>query len=168
MLVEFALVFPILMVMMMGIVDFGVNLSNQISVRQGVREAARQGAVANFGSTTNCGATGVQTGSDNMRRLICLTKSRSSVTGADVRVAVRFDPSPSSYPAPSTSGPVGNGIVVCSAVPLTSVSGLFGFAVSDKYLRTKTVMRIEQASGVAETPAAETDPTGESWAWCTA
>lgn len=167
--VEFALVAPIFFLLLMGIVDFGINLSNQIALRQGAREAARQGTVANFGSTSSCGATLTTPGTENMRRLICLTKDRSGLTAAEPRVAIRFDPASTSYPAPSpgSTAPVGNGLIVCAAVPLTSVSKLLDPVLSDRYIRTKTVMRIEKGSGVAEGIANEADPTGEDWAWCT-
>src|SRR3954465_3716533 len=46
--VEFALVVPLLLALFCGIVDYGMWLNNSISARQGVREGARQGVIANF------------------------------------------------------------------------------------------------------------------------
>lgn len=168
-LVEFAIVAPLLFLLLMGVVDFGINLSNQISLRQGVREGARQGSVANFGTTNSCGATFTTPGTVNMQKLICLTKSRTDVTAADVAVAVRFDPTSASYPAPvaGQSAPVGNGLVVCAATRLVSPSKMFSPVLNGKYIKTKTTMRIEKGSGVAEAPANEADPTGQNWSWCT-
>ncbi|QXC59378.1 pilus assembly protein [Aquihabitans sp. G128] len=166
-LVEFAFIAPVLVVLLLGIVDFGINLSNQISLRQGAREGARQGVVANFGTTTSCGATFTTPGSTNMQKLICLTKARSDLTATNVSVAIRFDPGSSSYPAGTSTPPVGNGLLVCTAAPLQSLSKLFSPALDGKYFKTKTVMRIEKASGVAESQANEADPTGANWSWCT-
>ena len=47
--VEFALVVPILLLLVFGIIEYGLWFSDSLSTRQGVREAARQGVVANFG-----------------------------------------------------------------------------------------------------------------------
>ena len=166
--VEFAIVLPLLLMFLLGVIDFGSTLSNQISVRQGAREAARQGAVANFGPTESCGATFQTSGSENMRKLICLTKARSDIRSTDVKVAIRFDPGPGGYPAPGGAvSPVGNGIIVCSATPMVSLSKMFSPLLSGNYIQTKVVMRVESASGVAEAEANETDPTGQNWNWCT-
>ena len=63
--VEFALVVPILLALFCGIVDYGMWLNNSISTRQGVREGARQGVIAN--SMTGC-TTGTK-----MEQLACKT-----------------------------------------------------------------------------------------------
>ena len=167
--VEFALVGPLLFTLLMGIIDFGVGLTNEISVHQGVREAARQGAVANFGTTSSCGATFTTPGSDNMQRLICLTKARTDVIAAPMSVAVRFGPASTSYPSPASGSPVGNDLVVCSAIPLKSLSGVFGPMLRGGFIKSKAVMRIEKASTSTggEQPANELDPSGANWSWCT-
>jgi Flp pilus assembly protein TadG len=167
--VEFAIIAPLLFFLLLGIVDFGINLSNSISLRQGVREGARQGTVANFGSTASCGVTFATAGSTNMQKLICLTRSRTDMTSADAAVAIRFDPGSTSYPAPvaGTDAPVGNGLVVCAVTPMTSASKLLSPILDGKYIKSKTTMRIEKGSGVAESQANMTDPTGANWSWCT-
>jgi Flp pilus assembly protein TadG len=168
-LVEFAIVAPLLIFLLLGIVDFGINLSNSISLRQGVREGARQGSVANFGTTASCGATFTTPGSANMQKLICLTRSRTDMTSSSVAVAIRFDPNSTSYPAPvaGSDAPVGNGIVVCAAAPLVSTSKILSPVLNGKYIKSKTTMRIEKASGVVESQANMADPTGQNWSWCT-
>lgn len=168
-LVEFALVAPLLILLLLGIVDFGVNLSNSISLRQGVREGARQGSVANFGTTSSCGVTFTTPGSVNMQKLICLTRSRTDMTASSVSVAIRFDPNSTSYPAPvsGSDAPVGNGIIVCAVTPLVSTSKLLNPILNGKFTRSKTTMRIEKGSGVVESQANMADPTGQNWSWCT-
>lgn len=54
-MVEFALVFPIFVVVLFGLIDVGrfVYVANAIS--QGVREGARYGSVANFAAGCNLG-----------------------------------------------------------------------------------------------------------------
>ena len=65
-LVEFALIAPLLIMLVMGIIDFGWILSTQQDVRHGAREAARLAAV-NAGNTTTmkdlvCGSMNVSSG----------------------------------------------------------------------------------------------------------
>lgn len=167
-LVEFALIAPILLVLLFGIVDFGIAMSNQVALRQGVREGARQGVVAEYGTTSSCGAT-ITGGSENMRRLVCLTKDRTDLTASDVSVAVRFATTSAAPPPTTGTGtpPVGSALVVCGVVPLDSLSGMYDPILADRYLRSRTVMRVEVASDAEEAPASEVDPTGENWAWCT-
>ncbi len=173
-IVEFALVAPILFTVLFGIVDFGLLLSDDIGLQQGVREAARQASVAEFGSTESCGATLTGTGqTTEMRKLVCLTKARSDVGSDRVRVAIRFDPASSglaaaaAYPAGSGSPPVGNGIIVCAISPMRSATGFFSPVLDGRFMRSKVVMRIEKGAGTAQSPVQEVDPSGENWAWCT-
>lgn len=176
-LVEFALVAPILFTLIFGIVDYGLVLSDNIGLRQGVREAARQGTVADFGTTESCGLQLSGSASTEMKKLMCLTKARSDVPAADVRVAIRFDPASSglsaagAYPAGTgapPSGPVGNGLIVCAISPMTSRTGYFAPTMNGRYMRSRVVMRIEKAAGTAQSPAQEVDPSGANWSWCTA
>lgn len=162
-LVEFALIGPLLVLLLLGIVDFGINLSNQIALRQGVREAARQGVVGNFGEG-GCGTSA--TGSDDLKRLVCLTKDRSDLTGTDVAVAIFEEPAV--VPAGSGGPPPDLSLVVCGVAPLQSLSKMFAPVLDGRYLRTRTVMRLEQPLDQTAGPnrAVETDPTGEGWAWC--
>src|SRR3954453_20732396 len=51
--VEFALGTPVLLVMLFGIIDYGIWFAGSISARQAVRDAARQGSVGQFGSCTS-------------------------------------------------------------------------------------------------------------------
>ncbi len=46
--VEFALVTPLLFLVMFGILQYGLYFFDTLGTRQGVREAARQGVVENF------------------------------------------------------------------------------------------------------------------------
>jgi Flp pilus assembly protein TadG len=67
-LVEFALIAPLLIMLVMGIIDFGWILSTQQDVRHGAREAARLAAV-NAGSTATmatmvCDAMNVSSGAE--------------------------------------------------------------------------------------------------------
>ncbi|MSO79703.1 MAG: pilus assembly protein [Acidimicrobiia bacterium] len=166
-LVELAVVLPILLMLVFGMVEFGIAFNDNIALRQGVREAARQGAVGNMGPTFTTGApchlTGASTASANVKSLMCLAKSRIGLDGNDVRVKVL------SVKADFTS--IGtfakaDSIIVCAQYPLESITSMFSVFFGGAQLRSKTTMRIELSDLVA-TGGEETAPTGGDWSWCT-
>lgn len=53
-LIEFALILPILLVIMLGIVEFGFALSQQLDVRHGAREASRMIATDDYTLVEAC------------------------------------------------------------------------------------------------------------------
>ena len=57
-LVEFALVIPVLLILVFGIIDFGMGLRAYITVTQATREGARFGAVGNDPGTFTSGGAG--------------------------------------------------------------------------------------------------------------
>ena len=75
--VEFALILPVLLLVLVGILEFGSIYSNVISMRQGVREAGRQGSVGQFGSIPSCGLSLIDSPTANMQNLMCLTKDQA-------------------------------------------------------------------------------------------
>lgn len=154
-LVEFAIVMPVLFLLLFGITDFGMQFANMNAVRQGTRDGARQAVVANFGASNVCALNGVADTSKPGAYLICLTKSRVGLANENVRVKVRF----------TSSNNVGNSVLVCSMFPMSSVSGFFTPLFSGRILKTKVEMRIEQVDqNLVDT--AENPLSGQSWSWC--
>lgn len=163
-MVELALILPFLLLIVVGILEFGSIYSKVISMRQGVREAGRQGSVANFGSTSGCGlslSTGDASSAD-IQKLMCLTKDQVGV-GSNVKVRVKFAKADLT---PGGSYAVGNAIVICAVYPLQSLTGLIQPLLNGRYAKTKAAFRIEKVSGSLQA-GGEADPTGQNWAWCT-
>lgn len=159
-LVEFALIAPVLFLIVAAIIDFGLTFSDYISVRGGVGQATRQGAVANFGSSCTLNALGTAP-SANMQKLMCTVKDRIGIAHGEVYVKVAFAPSgPTGYS-------VANGLVVCAQTPMTSLTGLTSPFLEGRFLRSKVQMSIEQTSGVTESGGEEAAPPGANWSWCT-
>lgn len=161
-MVEFALILPVLMLILVGILEFGSIYSNVISMRQGVREAGRQGSVANFGSNLNCDMTLTDAPTDNMKMLMCLAKNQAGV-GDGVKFRVKFANEDLS---PGGTYAVKNALVVCAAYPLTSVTGLFQPFLGGRVAKTKAAFRIEKADAGGATAGGEADPSGGNWGWC--
>ena len=152
-LVEFALVFPLLFMLVAGMIDFGMVFSNLNSTRQGVREGARQAVVAEFGNDTACSIVGA-TPAATTKKLMCLTKDRIGLKQSDTRVKVAF----------SNTNEVGGGILVCAMYPMTSITGTFEPVLDDRVVTAKVEMRIEKVDETL-TAAAETALNGD-WSWC--
>ena len=57
-LAEFALILPIFLILVFGIIDFGMGLRAYITVAQATREGARYGVVGNQAGTFTAGGSG--------------------------------------------------------------------------------------------------------------
>lgn len=158
-LVEFAIVFPILALIVLGIIQFGSTYNNYESVRQGVRDAARQGVVGQFGSSTSCGLTGLSVANTQTQELMCLTKTFVGLgNGTRVKILV----------LDNVTAPPNGALVVCAQYPQPSSTGLMNQFLGGKMLHTQVQMRIEKALSPAPIADGETAPSGGSWSWCVA
>lgn len=162
-----ALIAPMLILLIFGILEFGVVFNDASAQRQGVREAARQAAVANFGPTATCSLTGVPSTTDQeIRNLMCLTKAQPDV-GSNARVKVAFLDPTLTAEAPDGLA-TGNSILVCVAKPMSSTTGLFAPLLNSRHHRARAAYRIEQIPADADEKlaGAETHPPGANWSWC--
>jgi Flp pilus assembly protein TadG len=152
--VEFALVVPVLLMILFGIVDYGLFFNNSLSVKQGVREAARQGVVANYGSS--CSMTWSALPSANMQKLGCTVMDRTSAVTGTSYVKVRL-------PDGWTKG---KSLIVCEMVKTSGVTGLTPLP-SSGIVTSKVEMSIRRATfGQGETGGEQAPPSGASWSWC--
>jgi Flp pilus assembly protein TadG len=169
-LIEFAIVLPLVLLLLFGLIEFGSTYNNLQNVRQGVRDAARQGAVAQFGSNSSCTLNGVGALSSDTNKLMCEVKTAigaGAIGFSSSDVAIRVELASADLSA-VTSSPwvVGEGLVVCAEYRLHSITGLLAPFLNNKVLKTRTIMRIEQApSGVNAAFGSETD-LGPGWGWC--
>ena len=89
---EFALVLPILAVLLFGVIQFGIVFNNYVTLTDAVRAGARKGAVGRFSSTP---ANDVQTAVKNSaggldQAQINITVNSSWTPGADVSVTATY------------------------------------------------------------------------------
>jgi hypothetical protein len=169
--VEFALVLPVLALILFGIIDYGLYFSNTLSAQSGVQTAARQ---ATIGSFTPC-ATAQTLPSDEsaqVAELICMVKNNTgSITGKSF-VDVMFPADPPNPPPPSqpdqpgwTSG---QELIVCEVI---DVEGLTGYVPLPRHngqvtIRSKVVTQIETGNSMPDSGFAEALPAGWDWNWC--
>lgn len=165
---EFAILLPVLLVLVFGIIDYGIFFFDSIGLRQGGREAARQAVVLRVDATA-CSAT---VSYDNIACTArfastnVLGRSTGSVSGggpAQVKVSMRIQ---TSAPNTTNAWKQGNQFILCTQVSEKSATGFVPFPASG-IMSSKVVMSIEKdsstPSGSLVTDAA---PTGGSWTWC--
>jgi Flp pilus assembly protein TadG len=87
--VEFALVLPIMFVVLLGLVQVGVLAKDELLVQQAARIGARQAAISPDGDSVRAAAT-VAAGDLDTQRM-SVTVSAGSAQGEPVSVAVRYD-----------------------------------------------------------------------------
>lgn len=122
-LVEFALVAPFLLLLLLGIVEFSWTLATNLDVKQGAREGARLTAV-NFPDT----------GNEDMAAEIC---NRMDLVGSNPATTVTWE----SDGTPA----VGEGVIVTVSAPHSTLTGFLDWAFSSLNTLDSTVeIRIEQ------------------------
>lgn len=155
-LVEFALAVPLLLVVLFGVVDFGIALSNMADVRHGVQTGARQGTTASLGTNSTCPLTPAPANT-NTRLLMCRVKDLTPISEkADLRVGIFL---PTTYT-------VGESMRICLEYPQDSASGFFDTVLATVNLRSTATMRIERVLASGTIAAAQETSQSGSWAWC--
>lgn len=168
--VEFALVLPILVLILFGIIDYGLYFSNSFGVRGGAQDAARQGSVANFNPyPTECASyapsldTSASTPSPDIANLMCAARRETGDVTGHLYVAVVVD---------DNGWAPGNSLTVCEVVYSSGVTGYVPLPGKGT-IRIKSVTTIEQQAPIDQTtgaPTVETSgyealPSGD-WSWC--
>ena len=154
-LIEFAIVIPVFVLLVMASIDFVVILTNYSGLRNGAREGTRAAIVGEWGSDVSCPVVGASPNAST-HALICRVKSRMDLGATDSRVMVDW---------PTTYTP-GRPLLVCAQYPMQSLTGVGSPFVANRVLKTKVEMRIETiVPGLTE--IAETPVTGSNWSFCT-
>jgi len=157
-LVEFALVVPVLAALLLGTIEFGKGYNDYQSLRQGVREAARGGAVDNYRGVTASSSCSQASNPEPVRRLTCLTVREADI-GSDLRVRVR-------YTAPDSSDSTDRGAVkVCAQRGFQPITGFIP-GLSSITLKSEIEMRMEKDIPSGITAGTNYGDTGGDWGWC--
>ena len=146
MLLEFALVAPLLFALIFGIVDFGFAYNDWISVRQGSREGARMAVVGTFGDEHACSLEGLASKTNHeTKSLICRVKERTRLDESDTRVKVELG---------------------CVQYPISSISGFFSPLLDGKVIESAVTMRIETVREPGLQNTREAPVAGNNWEFC--
>lgn len=131
--VEFALVAPLLFVLLYGIIDYGLWFADQISLRQAAAASARMAGAWSVDDSTippwepaaGCGSWDSQT-SKEIQTLGCAALSSVHPLGGQVYVKIRIlspDQLPSTSPTSTTDWAKPNAVRVCLLQVHPSITG---------------------------------------------
>ncbi len=137
--VEFALIMPILFLVVFGIIQYGLYFNDSLNTRQGVREAARMGVVRNF---PVCGAAAT-----DMDKLRCQAKSQIAAPTGDEYVKV-VKPATWARAKP---------LIVCALVKSDGGVGILPMP-NGGWISSTTQMSIEQDAAPLPTGNTSSDP----------
>jgi len=119
-MVEFALVLPILLIILLGIVQYGIAFKNSLALTDAVRAGARKAAVSR--SLNNCDTGAAQQ---------AVRDSAVDLTTSDVQPTVTFAP----------GCEAGASVTVSATYPYSI--DILGFVVTSGTLHSQTVERVE-------------------------
>jgi hypothetical protein len=156
-LVEAAMVLPLIIVILIGTIEFGLSLADLISVRQGTRDAARVTVVNNYGTDASCTLASA-TGNTETQKVMCKAKTEIDRPEDRVRIKLAFPD------GGKTAPPDDNSLLVCAEFQHRSITGMFGFLLNNKVSKTQVNMRVEQDLSTLD--AGEETALSGDWSWC--
>jgi Flp pilus assembly protein TadG len=166
--VEFALVLPVLLLILFGIIDYGLYFGNALDTRSGVASATRQAIVNNFDTT--CTPPGAFPVDSDSGYLACMVEARTDPLAGKTYVKVILPTDANNPTSTATGWYQGESVVVCEATVAVGVTGYVP-------LPNKGVIRVKLASEIEQHPAdptqvdaggADDTPPGGWDPWCTA
>jgi Flp pilus assembly protein TadG len=160
-LVEFAIVAPLLFLILFGIIDFSVVMFNDIAVRSGTSIGAREAAVMATNpappASSSCQTAGSFTGAT--QNLICYTKSHIGLNQARTRVSIWFATQNCSGACYAAGSPV----VICTQYAASSTTGLFSAVLNQVTLSSKVEISIESSDSDPSLVPAQETPLTSTW-----
>jgi Flp pilus assembly protein TadG len=93
-IVEFALVLPVLLALVLGIVQFGITFNNYLTITDATRVGARKAAVSRFlgdsGAAARTATYSAASGLDPARLVVDIQSTSWTTPGADVTVTATY------------------------------------------------------------------------------
>jgi Flp pilus assembly protein TadG len=146
-----ALLLPIMLALLSGMLDYGMLFNNSLNLRQGVRESARQGVVL----TPPSGTCAAQSG--YMAQLRCTTVAQVGAVNGTAYARVFY-----------TTWATGQTLTVCSMIRSGAIVGLVPYPQGG-WIQSRTDLSIEVPTPVPAGAKSAQDslPAGKSWSgWC--
>jgi Flp pilus assembly protein TadG len=165
--VEFALVLPVLLLILFGIIDYGLYFGNALDTRAGVASATRQGVVNNFDTT--CAAPGAFVADSDSGHLACMVEARTDPLAGKTYVKVILPTDATNPTSTDTGWYAGESVVVCEATVAIGVTGYVPLP-KNGVIRVRLVSEIEQHPNDAtqlDAGGADATPPGGWDSWCT-
>lgn len=146
-LVELAIVLPVFLVLVFGMIDFGIAFSDYQNVRSGTREAARLGVVNDVNNAPSCKINGSTvtppatpvSATDATNALLCKAKDRIGLKDDDLHLKIVI-----------SGQEIGDRMKVCASFPVSALTGLTASFLSGRTLTAAVTMRLEQPPSFTE------------------
>jgi len=175
-MVEFAIAVPLLMLLLMGIIDFGVNFGNRVETTHAAREGARAGSVNRVGTVDTCPIVPSGTLAVETRRLICLTKARTHMDPNAVAVKIMYmgrNAKLTTDFSAATAATNPYSLVVCVSSKAYSLTGMLSGVLDGRFHHMRSVVKTGKPASGVFVPAGQEQPmtsggVTDSWSWCTA
>src|SRR4051794_38615971 len=129
---------PLLFLILFGIVEFGINVNDYEAMRQGVRDAARQAVVGDYGTSTgevNCAPTAT-TPPATSAAVQCSTRKAANNSTLAVRVVYADSNGAADFSVDK--------VKVCAVAKAKSTTGLIKPFLDGVYLKSSVEMRAEK------------------------
>lgn len=138
-LVEMALVTPLLLLLLFGIIEFAWVFSSNLDVRHGAREGARLAAV-NYPTGPVSSSPPPRTDADRTALITAMCSSMDIASGVTVELV--------------STGPVGATATATASAPVDTLTGFLDWAIPSGTILTSSVeIRVEQPATWTNTPA---------------
>jgi Flp pilus assembly protein TadG len=173
---EFVIAFPVFLVILVSVIDLGVNFGDGIQLSQGSTEAVQLAARSDVGSRNHCDVASDVPLAPLTRHAICLVKAKTHLDPTTVRVKIFYETShgaPTADYQPTSADHASDAtMVVCVMSPENSATGLLSAVFNHRVHRTRDTVRLGvpvKASGGSYPPAASERPLdGQTWSFCSA
>ncbi len=153
-IVEAAIVMPLLFALLAGFIDFAWVFNDLQTTRQEAREITRQAVVGVTSSNYSC-SHGAGSINNTTAGLVCEVKER---VGSDAVVKLAL---------PDVSGyEIGNALMVCVQLPYESITGMYDTLIDDGAAKVKVESRIEAEAGEDLEAFSEPALAGQTWGFC--
>ena len=132
--VEFALIFPLLLLLIFGMIDFGRGYSMQVAVTQAAREVVRNVSLGSFATPASCGGGSIQT------YAVCAAQyAEPQVPPGAVSVSVTACPTTGTQPTDQAVVRVSNSFSFIT--PIGAIVSLIGGALSGPVVISSTAVQ---------------------------
>lgn len=116
---EFALLFPLLLLLIFGMIDVGRAYSSRVAATEAAREVVRNVSLGSFATPTSCGGGSVQA-----YALCAAQYAEPQVPAGSISVSVSACPSSGTQPSNQATVRVSNAFSFIT--PIAAIASLFG------------------------------------------
>lgn len=148
-IVEFAVIVPLLILLLCGVIDFGLMFGGYMSLESGVASAARVVSLDEYqyNGSTSCSGGPTAATADVVCNVVAHLGSLTGLKSSSLAIGICFV-TPGSTPSCSGSSAAGtsvsNDVIVCAQAALQSTTGLTSIFVSGSTVSTSSRQLMEE------------------------